>query len=90
MGFARGSLIPGADVGALVGLDADFLTKVYRPLVISGRLARADATDEVVINEAMAEAGRFRTGQRLPLRAAVDSEESSVAIGDAMIVGVVR
>ena len=87
---APAPLTPGEDAGAFVGLDADSLTAVYRPLVISGRLARIDATDEVVINEVLAKVGNFRAGQRVPLLSGFSSEGEPRSIGDATIVGVVR
>lgn len=81
------SLRPGVDGGAFVGLDPDILARVYRPLVLSGRLADPGASDEVVVNEALAEAAGLRAGQRVEL---VSGFEESSPIGEATVVGVVR
>jgi ABC-type lipoprotein release transport system permease subunit len=81
------SLAPGVDSGAFVGFDDDFLTRVYRPLVLSGRLPRPDAADEVLVNESLAKVGHLRAGQRVTLVSGFDKPAS---IGDATIVGVVR
>lgn len=86
---APAPLVPGQDAGAFVGLDDDFLTRVYRPLVLKGRLARPDVSDEVVINEAMAKAGNFRVGQQVPLLSGLPPDKPAT-LGDATIVGVVR
>ncbi len=79
-------LVAGRDAGAFVGLDDDFMTRVYRPLVLRGRLPRRGATDEVVVNEALARVGGYRVGQRVALRAGDDR----TPIGDAVVVGVTR
>lgn len=84
---APAPLTPGVNGAAFVGLDRDFLTNVYRPLVLHGRLARRDASDEVVVNEKMAKLGHFRVGQRVRLRSGF---EHPTSIGEATIVGVVR
>ena len=48
-------------------LAPDFLDSVARPIVLDGRLADPDATDEIVINEAMAEASGYGPGDRVTL-----------------------
>ena len=84
---APAPLVPGVDSGAFVGFDEDFLTGVYRPLVLSGRLPRPGAADEVLVNEKLASVGHLRAGQRVSL---VSGFEKPVPIGDATIVGVAR
>jgi hypothetical protein len=89
--IAPDPLIPGSDGGAMVGFDADLLRRVYRPIVIEGRLAEPDAGDEVVVNEAMAEAADLRPGQQVRLTTAPPvPTEPPVPIGSATVVGVVR
>ncbi|MGZ4677973.1 MAG: FtsX-like permease family protein [Acidimicrobiia bacterium] len=73
--------------GALVGLDAAFLTRVYRPLVVRGRLSRPGAVDEVVVNEVMARRAHLHPGQRVGLRSGFDRKAS---LGTVRVVGVVR
>ena len=80
-------LTPGVDAGSFIGLDPDFLSRVYRPLVLRGRLADPEASDEVVINEALAKAGHLEAGQRVEL---VSGFEQPASIGEVTIVGVVR
>ena len=80
-------LVPGVTSGAFVGLDDDFLDSVYRPVVIEGRLARTDATDEVVVNEALAEAGDLEVGQRVVLNAGFEDPQP---LGEATVVGIIR
>ena len=77
----------GTNAGAFVGLDADFLSRVYRPLLIRGRLPSPGAIDEVLVNEAMAHRARLRPGQRVQLRSGFNRR---VSLGDATVVGVVR
>jgi ABC-type lipoprotein release transport system permease subunit len=80
-------LTPGVDAGAFVGLDADFLFRVYRPVVLSGRLPDPDAGDEVVINEALARAAHLVPGQQVQLSSGFGTP---VPIGSATVVGIVR
>ncbi len=80
-------LTPGVDGGAFVGLDADFLVRVYRPVVLSGRLPAPAAADEVLVNEAMARVGHVTAGQRVQL---LSGFEEPVPLGEATVVGVVR
>jgi ABC-type lipoprotein release transport system permease subunit len=84
---APAPLIPGQTGGAFLGLDDDFLNRVYRPLVLHGRLPRHGAADEVVINEAMAKDGHFHAGQRVTLRSGFEEPKD---IGLVTVVGVVR
>lgn len=84
---APSPLIPGQDGGAFVGLDPDLLLRVYRPLVLSGRLADPARADEVVVNEAMARAGNLHVGQSVSLYSGF---ERPVPIGTATVVGIVR
>ncbi len=80
-------LRPGQDAGAFVAFDEDLLDRVYRPLVVEGRLAVPGAADEVVVNESLARVGHLRVGQRVDLDAGF---EDVVAIGAATVVGIVR
>ena len=80
-------LTPGIEAGAFVGLDADFLFRVYRPVVLSGRLPDPDAGDEVVINEALAQVADLEPGQQVQLSSGFGT---TVPIGSATVVGVVR
>ena len=84
---APAPLVPGVDGGAFVGIDDAFLDALYRPLVIAGRLPAAGATDEILANEAMADAGHLRPGDRVELLAGFDEPSS---IGGATVVGIVR
>ena len=80
-------LVPGVTGGAFVALDDAMFVTVYRPLAIEGRLARPEATDEVVVNEAMADAGGFEVGQSVTLTAGFEDPQP---IGEATVVGVTR
>ncbi|MGQ0831838.1 MAG: hypothetical protein ACT4OV_09185, partial [Microthrixaceae bacterium] len=84
---APAPLRPAQDAGAFVALDEDLLERVYRPLVIQGRLAAAGATDEVVVNESLARVGNIEVGQRVDLQSGF---EEPVSIGTATVVGIVR
>jgi hypothetical protein len=84
---APSPLVPGADAGAFVGFDPDFLVHVYRPVALRGRLPDPAADDEVVVNEAMERAARLRVGQRVQL---MSGFEDPAPIGSATVVGVVR
>lgn len=44
------------EAAAFIGIDDAFLDEVYRPLIVEGRRARP-GTDEVMVNEAMADLG---------------------------------
>jgi hypothetical protein len=84
---APSPLTPGVDSGGFVGLDPDFMGRIYRPLVLSGRLPAPEASDEVVINEALARRARLSPGRRVQVVAGFDRP---VLIGAATVVGVVR
>jgi hypothetical protein len=94
-GFARFSytpvapepLVPGQDAGAFVGLDPDFLVRVYRPVPLQGRLPDPGRGDEVVVNEALARAAHLTVGHRVTLASGF---EDAAPIGTATVVGVVR
>jgi ABC-type lipoprotein release transport system permease subunit len=90
-GIARFAYTPvtiqGRRTAAFVGLEPDFLRQVYRPLVRSGRLPRRAASDEVVINEALAKSSGLKAGQKIRLRS---GGEGGVDPGAVKIVGVVR
>lgn len=81
-------LAPFEDAVGFGALDPDILDTLNRPLVVDGRLAAPDATDEVVINEAMAEASGYGPGDRVTLQAGFDGDVQEV--GEATVVGVVR
>jgi ABC-type lipoprotein release transport system permease subunit len=80
-------LVPGVDAGAFVGLDDTFLRSVYRPLVIDGRLPEPGATDEVLVNEPLAERGGLHAGDRVTLTAGFEQAER---LGVATVVGISR
>ena len=80
--------MPGQTAGAIIGLDAGFLRTVYRPHVVAGRLPRRGATDEVVVNEALAKRGGVRVGDRVRLRSGFD--RPFVDLGSATVVGITR
>lgn len=85
--IAPAPLVPGQDAIGFAAVDPDFLDAVARPLVLEGRLADPDATDEIVINEAMADASGYGPGDRVTL---VAGFEDAQEVGDATVVGVVR
>jgi ABC-type lipoprotein release transport system permease subunit len=92
-GVARFSYTPVApeplrlnQAAGFVGLDPDFLRAVYRPQVRAGRLPRRDASDEVVVNEALAKAAGYQVGQRITLRVGDNVDD----IGKVTIVGITR
>lgn len=61
--------LPGVDepvTGRLLSLDDPFTTPVNRPWLVAGRWPRADARDEVVVNEAFVEARGLPVGAVLP------------------------
>lgn len=74
-------------VAALVARDPAFLTRVYRPLVIRGRLPRPGAADEVVVNEVLAKHAHLAPGDRITLRGGFGGEEP---LGHATVVAVGR
>ncbi len=80
-------LVPGQDAIGFGAVDPDFLDSVARPIVLDGRLADPDATDEIVINEAMAEASGYGPGDRVTLQAGWEDAQD---VGEATVVGVVR
>lgn len=80
-------LVPGQDAIGFGAVDPDFLDTVARPLVLDGRLADPEATDEIVINEAMAEASGYGPGDRVTLQAGFEDVQE---VGGATVVGVVR
>lgn len=84
---APAPLKPGVDAGAFVGLDPDFMRSLYRPIVISGRLPRPGAPDEVTVNEALARKAHLRPGQRVRL---LTGFNDPVDGGEALVVGVTR
>ena len=79
--------VAGKNAGAFVGLDTDFLERVYRPLVVRGRRPRPGRIDEVMVNETMASRARLRLGQRVELRSGFDKR---ISLGPVTVVGVVR
>lgn len=90
---ARFQFTPVAPAGrsgstaALVARDPAFLTRVYRPLVLRGRLPRPDASDEVIVNEVLARRAHLAPGDRIPLRSGYGGEQS---LGRATVVAVGR
>ena len=82
-------LVAGVDAGAFAAMDEGFLTSVYRPAVLEGRAPMPGATDEVLINEAMAELSAIEPGQEVTLRSGFADAEV-VALGTAKVVGIVR
>ncbi|MEQ1785796.1 MAG: FtsX-like permease family protein [Acidimicrobiales bacterium] len=80
-------LVAGEDAGAFVGLDDAFLFDVYRPYILEGRALRRGATDEVLINEALAARGDLGPGDRVVLKSGFDD---AVTLGEVTIVGVGR
>lgn len=85
--IAPAPLVPGDGGVGFAALDPDFFDRVARPHVVEGRLAGADAVDEVVINEAMAEASGLGPGDEVTLQAGFDDPRE---VGPATVVGVVR
>jgi hypothetical protein len=88
--FAFTPVAPASLAGQTAGFvspDPDFLHRVYRPQVRAGRLPRRGATDEVVVNEALAAAGGLEPGQEVALRYGF---EDPVDLGTVTIVGVTR
>lgn len=90
-GLGRFSMVPVAPAGAMAGgfaaLDPDVLDTVLRPVVLDGRLAEPAATDEVVVNEQLADAMGYRPGDRITLQATTGDGRQ---LGDATVVGIVR
>jgi hypothetical protein len=80
-------LVPGVDGGAFVAMDEGWLTTVYRPAILEGRELRESATDEVLINEALADRADLGPGDRVLLRSGF---EDPVALGEVTIAGVAR
>jgi hypothetical protein len=92
-GIARFAFTPiapaqlGGQAAGFISPDPDFLRRVYRPQVRAGRLPRRDATDEVVVNEALADAGGLEPGREVRLRYGFDDP---VDLGTVTIVGITR
>jgi hypothetical protein len=84
---APAPLVPGQDAGGIIAVDSSFGTKLYRPLVVSGRHAKADRPDEVTINEKLAAKG-VRVGQSVQLRAGFGDQAQVIA--SAQVVGIER
>ena len=74
------------EAAAFIGLDDAFLDEVYRPLIVKGRRARP-GTDEVMVNEAMADLGDIEVGDEVDL---VAGFEDSEPLGPATVVGIAR
>jgi hypothetical protein len=79
--------VPGENAGSFVALDDDFGTRVYRPLIESGRRADPRRADEVTVNRDLAKLGHFSPGQRVHLRSGYDSDHLT-DLGFVTIVGI--
>ena len=85
--IAPAPLVPPNDGIAFGAIDPDFLTTVLRPHVVDGRRADPEATDEIVVNEAMAEAADLQPGDEVTLNAGWEDPQE---LGPATVVGIVR
>jgi putative ABC transport system permease protein len=78
----RPDVLPGDDFLVFAPADEEYTTRVDRPVVISGRLPRADAPDEVLVNERAAKTLHLRVGTRTRLRSFGPDEGAALQAGD--------
>jgi len=79
---AREGVVPGQDMVAFAGFDGAYGHTVDRPIVVSGRLPRVGAADEVVVNESAAAAYKLRAASQTTLRSvAAGTEADDVLAG---------
>lgn len=77
----------GGPVAGFVAVDPQFLTRVYRPLAIRGRLPRRGAPDEVLANEFLARRAHLDPGDRVRLHAGGGDGPD---LGPVTVVGISR
>lgn len=83
---APAPLRPGVDTGAFVRLDDEL--RVYRPVVIQGRMPLPGRSDEFTVNESLARLGHYSVGDRVTLRGGF--EDPFTDLGTATVVGIHR
>jgi hypothetical protein len=78
---AREGVLPGQDMVAFAGIDAAYGHALDRPIVLSGRLPRVDADDEVAVNESAAATFKLRPGSQTKLKSLAADEAEDMLGG---------
>ncbi|HET7489645.1 MAG TPA: FtsX-like permease family protein [Acidimicrobiales bacterium] len=77
----RKDVLPGQDFLVFAAADRSWMRSIDRPIVVRGRLPRADSAEDVVVNEDAATRYRLEVGTRTALQSLATEE------GEALLAG---